>query len=180
MTAPALSRPAPLPAASYSLAQILLHWTIAGLVVWQLVFGENLPHASRLLRRGETVDATTAFLADSHIWVGFAILALVTVRLILRLIQGAPPAIETSPLLERAATAAHAAFYFLLFAMPVTGILAYYFRLPTGDIHELGKPAFIVLIAIHAAAALWHQFIRRDGLLYRMIVPSRPAALNNG
>ena len=31
--------------------------------------------------------------------------------------------------------------------MPVTGILAYYFDLPTGDIHELGKPAFIVLTA---------------------------------
>ena len=160
------------PSSGYSLAQILLHWTIAALVVWQLVFGESLPQAERIVRQGGTVDATTAFLADSHIWAGFAILALVAVRLGLRLVRGAPAADETNRMVGLLARFAHALFYILLFAVPVTGILNYYFALPTGEIHTFGKPLFIVLIALHVAAVAWHQFVRHDGTLRRMLVPA--------
>ena len=161
------------PSSGYSLAQILLHWGIAALVIWQLVFGESLPEAERIVRQGGTVDATTAFLADSHIWVGFAILALVIVRLGLRLAHGAPAADAPNRVAGALARITHAVFYVLLFAVPVTGILDYYLNLPTGDIHTLGKPLFIVLIALHAGAALWHQWIRHDGTLRRMLVPAR-------
>jgi cytochrome b561 len=41
-----------------------------------------------------------------------------------------------------------------------------------GDIHALAKPVFIVLISIHAAAALFHQLWLRDGTLKRMLLPS--------
>ena len=163
----------PAPAAHYSLAQILLHWGIAALVVWQLVFGESLPEAERLARQGQTADATTAFLADSHIWAGFAILALAALRLILRLRRGTPQTEAANGLAAAVARWSHNLFYFLLFFMPITGILDYYFRLPTGVIHELGKPAFIVLIALHVAAALWHAVIRRDGTMRRMLIPAR-------
>ena len=37
----------------------------------------------------------------------------------------------------------------------------------------LGKPLFIVLIALHVLATLWHQFVRHDGTLRRMLVPAR-------
>jgi cytochrome b561 len=158
----------------YSLTQILLHWSIAALVVWQLVFGDSIGQAERLARGGGEVSAATQFLASSHVWVGFAILALVTLRIFVRLRNGAPPpAGDGSPLAAGIARAAHGLFYALLFAMPITGILDYYFHLPTGGIHELGKPVFIVLIAVHAAAALWHQFVRRDGTLGRMLAPAR-------
>lgn len=157
--------------ASYTLAQIVLHWVIAALVIWQLVFGESLPQAERLIRGGETVDATTSFFADSHLWAGFAILALVVVRLALRLSRG-PAGGDGSGAAAMAARVMHALFYIMLLMMPVTGILDYYFHLPTGGIHELGKPVFIVLIAGHVAAALWHQFVRRDGTLRRMLVPT--------
>jgi cytochrome b561 len=39
-------------------------------------------------------------------------------------------------------------------------------------LHELLGNAMIVLVLLHAVAALWHQFVRRDGLLQRML-PSR-------
>jgi cytochrome b561 len=70
------------------------------------------------------------------------------------------------------ARATHAAFYVLLIALPITGALAYYFdMLEMGELHELGKPLMIALIALHVLAALWHQFVRRDRLLMRMVVP---------
>jgi cytochrome b561 len=52
----------------------------------------------------------------------------------------------------------------------VTGLLGYYLGDPWGELHTLGKPVFIVLIAVHAAAALFHQFWIRDNTLRRMLV----------
>ena len=80
----------PLPARSYTLGQIVLHWAIAVLVIWQLVFGESM----QALERPAGADATDLFLANTHIWAGIAILALVALRIVLRLIHGAPPGDE--------------------------------------------------------------------------------------
>ncbi|ESW91110.1 hypothetical protein X770_10755 [Mesorhizobium sp. LSJC269B00] len=42
-----------------------------------------------------------------------------------------------------------------------------------GDVHTWAKPVFIVLICIHAGAALFHHFILKDAVLRRMLVPAR-------
>jgi cytochrome b561 len=55
--------------------------------------------------------------------------------------------------------------------VPISGLVALYINDEVGDIHSLAKPVFIVLIAAHAAAALYHQFIVKDGTLRRMLVP---------
>jgi cytochrome b561 len=39
---------------------------------------------------------------------------------------------------------------------------------PTEDIHGYLAYALFTLAGLHILAALWHQFIRRDGLLRRM------------
>jgi cytochrome b561 len=158
-----------MPPRSYTLSQIMLHWSIAALVIWQLVFGESM----EALEHRAGADAGELFLANTHIWFGFAILALVALRIALRLWHGAPAPEEPNRAAALLARAAHAAFYVLLVAMPVTGILDFYFHLPTGEIHELGKPLFIALIALHVAATAWHALIRRDGTLRRMLVPAR-------
>ena len=110
-------------------------------------------------------------MASLHYWVGIAVLVLAGVRLAVRLVQGAPPTVGLSPLAVRAAHVAHSLFYLLLILVPVTGLLGYYFGDPWGDLHTLGKPAFIMLIAVHASAALFHQFWVKDGTLRRMFVP---------
>lgn len=158
----------------YSSVQILLHWVIAALVFFQLVFGESMSMASRAARRGTELDPTDATLASAHYWIGLAILALVAFRLAVRLVGGAPdPQSSGVPVLDKLAHAAHWLFYFLLVAMPVTGLLAYYVWPELGEIHELGKPVFIVLIALHVLGALYHQLWLKDGTLRRMFVPVR-------
>ncbi len=156
----------------YSAVQIGLHWLIVVLVLFQLVFGESMGALFRAQLRGEPLPADAA-LGEAHIWVGFAILAAVTLRLVLRLVQGAPPPAEGSALTRRLAGATHLLFYVLLFAAPILGILAYWWQPELGEVHELAKPAFIVLIILHVAGALYHQFVKRDDVLMRM---SRPAS----
>lgn len=55
--------------------------------------------------------------------------------------------------------------------VPVSGLVTLYVNDEIGDIHSLSKPVFIVLILVHAAAALYHQFVVKDGTLRRMLVP---------
>lgn len=159
----------------YSRLQVSLHWVIAALVLFQLLFGESMAEAIEAAEEGEKVSGSDLFLSGAHYWVGIAILVLVTIRLGIRLWQGAPAA--TAPgeasWMDRAATAMHWLFYALLFAVPVSGLAAIYVSDEIGDLHALAKPVFIVLILAHAGAALYHQFVLKDGTLRRMLVPGK-------
>ena len=155
----------------YSIYQISLHWLIAALVFVQLVFGESMAEFVEAAEEGEPVSAQDGWLAGVHYYFGIAILALVAVRLALRLVNGAPPPPETNGALELLGKVAHWLFYVLLVAVPVTGLLGYYFGDPYGEIHAWAKPLFIGLIVLHVTAALYHQFWRKDGLLMRMLSP---------
>ena len=61
--------------------------------------------------------------ASLYYWFGIAILALFTVRLVVRLIQGVPASVATThPWTDLAARVAHGRFYVLLVAVPITGL----------------------------------------------------------
>lgn len=158
------------PRSGYSSLQIALHWSIAALVLVQLLFGESMTTVVDAAEEGTTPSGSDQLLSQVHYWVGLTILALVAIRIVVRLTRGAPAADPT--LFGKLATAAHVLFYALLILVPVSGLLGYYYGDPWGEWHTLGKPAFIVLIALHAAAALFHHFWLRDATLRRMLTPS--------
>ena len=158
----------------FSRFQIVLHWLIAALVVFQIVFAEAMEEMVEAAEEGERLSASDPILGTAHYWFGLAILVLVGIRLVLRLRTGVPgPAADANPLFDLAARAMHWLYYALLVVVPVLGLLAYYFGDPWGEIHQLAKPAFILLIVVHAGAALYHQFVLRDGTLRRMLVAER-------
>lgn len=160
--------------AGYSSYQIALHWIIAALVLFQLFFGESMTTVQDAAEEGTALSPTDQTLGSAHYWVGLAILALLLIRLVVRVSSGAPEPAGSGPSwMEVAARVSHGLFYLLLLATPIVGLLAFYVGDPWGDIHSLNKPVFIVLIAIHALAALFHQFWLRDGTLKRILVPAR-------
>lgn len=161
----------------YAPIQIGLHWLIAALVLFQLIFGESMVTATEAAEEGTALGATDAVLATAHYWVGISVLVLVAVRLLVRLRVGAPAPAEGNRLMALAARATHWLFYILLVAVPVTGLITVYVNPEMGEIHQLAKPAFILLIVLHAGAALFHHFILRDGTLKRMLVPARTGRL---
>jgi cytochrome b561 len=156
----------------YSVTQIILHWVIVGLIAFQIVFGESMEAALDAFEEGGTLSNTYVFLSNLHIYFGIAVLVLAVVRLAVRLGTGAPlPPAGTSVLQVRLAALVHIAFYILLFAVPISGLVTWYIEPEVGDFHALAKPAFLVLIGLHVAGALYHQFIVRDGVLTRIFVP---------
>ena len=160
----------------YSNVAVTLHWLTAALVVTQVVIGFTFHNMERGPDRME--------LFTWHKTVGATILILALLRLAYRLINRPPPFPEELPRWERlAAVWNHRAFYFLLIALPLTGLIAVSGKtdgwftplvggipLPTvpgisedggelsGGVHEVLVFATLALLVLHIGAALKHQF----------------------
>ena len=127
-----------------------------------------------------------------HFMLGMAVLAVVLVRLPLRLALQAPPITPPPPAWqEQLAHAMHWALYGFLIVMPLLGWLTlsakgqpipfFGLELPAlmgpdratarnlEGIHELIGNLGFFLIGLHAAAALWHHYFMRDDTLERML-----------
>lgn len=158
------------PRKGYSATQIALHWLVAGLILFQLVFGEDMGPAWRAVVRAMPVEMSPSVWA--HILVGIAVLVFVLWRLALRVTRGVPEVPAESALMRQAAVWGHRALYAAMLLAPLTGLAAWYGGISAAaELHELFKPVLIVLILGHMLAALYHQFIRKDGLLLRMKRP---------
>lgn len=155
---------------AYSRAQITLHWVIAALVFFQLIFGESIADYGHALREGATPDSMTFLLGNAHIWVGIAVLVLMLARIALRVSHGAPAPVPGPKLPELVAKSIHGLFYLLLIAAPITGLAAWFGGIRTaGEIHEIMKPILIILIVLHVVGALYHKFVLKDGVMNRML-----------
>lgn len=162
--------------AGYSASQIVLHWIIAALVVFQLLFGDMIGPAWRAFRRGSEPAAADLLAAHVHVYVGIAVLVLALWRFAIRLARGVPalPAGE-GRILVWLARIAHFLLYVFIFGMPVTGMLAWFGMVgPAGAVHETMKPVIILVVVLHAAGALWQHFGARSDVLRRMLRPVRP------
>ena len=159
--------------AGFTAGQIILHWTIAALIVFQLVFGEDIKPAYRAFNRGNGPASGDLFSANLHVYIGLAVLVLAICRFAIRLRRGAPDApVGESAVVKWIAAATHFVLYLLIFGMPVTGALAWYFGIRAmGEVHELAKPFIIIIVALHAAAALWQHFFVKSDVLLRMLKP---------
>ena len=133
-------------------------------------------------------------LINLHFSIGVLILFLAVGRLGWRLTHPEPPPLDGIPPWQvQSARVVHWLLYLLLFVVPILGWLAAswrgfpvimfgLFELPkllatrapglgwTGDVHGLlANYLMLALVGLHVAAALYHYFIRRDGVLQRML-----------
>lgn len=152
----------------YSRVQIGLHWGIALLILYQLMFGEDMSEAWDTFEEGSA--PVMSIWVWAHILVGLLVLALAVWRVAVRFGRGVPEApAGLSKMMVLSGEIGHWALYALMFITPMTGLAAWYGGVEiAGELHEWLKPVIIALVAVHIAAALWHQFIRKDGLLLRM------------
>lgn len=167
---------------------IRLHWLSVLLLIAALTLA--------LLREDIESRDTRTLLLFWHSQVGAALLLISALRLLVRR-RGAPQPLETG-LLRWVAHISHGCMYLLLLGLPLVGIaalqahgrtfsLAGLVELPVFlernrelsetlvEIHEYLAWTLVTLIGLHIAAALWHQLLRRDGLMLRMW-PARGAS----
>nr|WP_249116079.1 cytochrome b [Azoarcus sp. L1K30] len=166
-------------------ATIALHWATASLILGAV--------ALILVRDLVDTKALRALLLEGHRGFGVLVLIAATARLVQRARRLPRPSEADMPaLFRRAASATHAMLYGLLLAVPVLGWAlscargqaVYVFGLgplPTllarsadladtlADCHGWAAWSLLALVGIHAFAAMWHHFVRRDPVLLRML-----------
>ncbi len=157
---------------TFTLPQIILHWLIAVLIVGAYIGGDGMGRVldQRIAEGWTGIEGNTP-----HVWVGGTVFALVLIRIVLRLIKGAPPPVPgTPPLMVRAAHAGHLLIYALMVAVPAAGAAAWYVKIPAaGDVHEILGTSLIVVALGHAVVAILHEAQKPGGMLVRMVRPSR-------
>lgn len=151
----------------YSMAQIALHWAIAALFAVNYIVSDGMGKAAFQKAQGLAVESAVP---GWHVPMGIALLGLMVLRVVLRLVQGAPAQPEGgNPMQEKVAVAAHGLLYVLMILGPMAGIAAWGFGVQVaGDVHAVVMNLALVLIGLHVVGALYHQFVLKDNLLSRM------------
>jgi cytochrome b561 len=169
----------------FGLPSRALHWASALVVLLAWVLGttmESLPKGA---------PRQTGF--EIHVGFGAIVLTLVALRLLWRLANPMPALPPGTPLWQRlAAQAVHVGLYAAMLALPATGLAAAWasgkevrlfwtWVVPSllerdralghtlEELHETLGNVLLVLVGLHVVAALWHHFIRRDGVLRQML-----------
>ena len=166
----------------YGTASIVLHWLMFLLIAAAyaaIELREAFPRGS---------GGREAF-KTAHYVLGLSVFVLVWLRIMARLLWPAPAAIEAG-WRHFASAATHWLLYGLMLAMPIAGwillsaegdtVRLLGAELPplvrenpsraeqVKELHELGGTIGYWLIGLHAAAALFHHYFLRDGLMARM------------
>ena len=154
---------------SYRPAQIILHWVVVLGVMIQFGLNEQIVRVNEALRSSLTPDAVDSIFAWVHVGVGSTVLLAVLARLYLRFRYGVPEHVPgTPPIQAKIASIMHKSLYALLLGMVATGMLTWNGIAPLGDVHFIISVMLFVLVLGHAGAAIYNQFVRKDGTLSRM------------
>lgn len=152
----------------YSNLQIALHWSTAILIGANWLISEGMGDA--LDARLEEGAALSGFTPTWHVWAGSVLLGLVILRLAVRFFTGAPKTVGRKSLADHAAAIGHWVLYALMLAVPALGAITWFGRIDaTGDLHVLAMNALMIVILGHAAVAIFHHYVLKDGLLRRMV-----------
>jgi cytochrome b561 len=127
-----------------------------------------------------------------HKWIGMSVLFILPLRLLLRALDPFDHRAELTMTEIRISAAVHGLLYLLLIVVPLSGWLhssasgfsvVWFGVLPLPDLvgkdkalaesfeelHAGAVNLLVTLAVVHAAAALYHHHIRRDGVLVRMV-----------
>jgi cytochrome b561 len=163
----------------------LLHWLILALLVAQFIVALSMPHIGRNTQPNTIINL--------HFSIGVIVLAVAVVRLAWRTMHPEPQPLDGIPPWQvQSARVIHWLLYMLLFVVPILGwanaswrgfpVVMFGRELPklmatrtpgwswTGDVHTiLAYYVMLTMVALHVAAALYHYFVRKDGVLQRML-----------
>jgi cytochrome b561 len=175
-----------------------LHWGMALMIAAQLPLGFFMVDAYDAWLAGTGDTARVMLLSRWHNTLGFLVLILAVLRLSWRFGNPTPELPAALVAYQRfVARATHAALYALLFTFPLTGwaaLSAYDGEFPIfffgwdnvwrivpqatpgspftsdlfGEIHETCWKIGAVILLLHISAALWHEYVKGDGVLTRM------------
>ncbi len=166
----------------YHPALAFLHWLLAVAILSMFALGFFV------LDEMKSTDPEKVGLSILHVIGGITVLVLTFARLFIRVRKPRPAPVSTGkPMADKLATGVHHLLYTLTVLVVVAGLaLAYsadlfsilflhtgtlpkdYEDFTSHDVHGLLANSLMVVIGLHFAAALYHQYILKDDLFARM------------
>ena len=169
----------------YGAVAQLLHWTTAILVVVAFIYGPGGTEQ-------RVYSAAADFDRQLHESLGLSIFTLVVIRLAWRAYDSAPDDPPMPPWMRLSSKITHVLLYALLLALPLTAISGAWLEghpltllgsIRIGplltEVHSAGSliasihtwlgDTILWVAGVHAAAGLYHHFVRRDGVLRSML-----------
>src|SRR5450830_777899 len=189
----------------YTRTAVILHWLIGLGIIFMLALGWymcDLPKEGAKTAVFDLFDlglyhwqlaepaSPRTFYFNLHKSIGVTVLALVALRILWRITHKPPEMLEShKPWEKKLAHATHHTLYFLMIAMPLSGLIMTIYskygpswfgiKLIAGlddnakretfvQIHEFLALVFAVVIVLHVLGALKHKFIDKDDTLKRI------------
>ena len=155
----------------YHSGQIILHWTVAILILYQYVLGNSISDKNLLKCQDVGIAGSECEGFLPHYLIGGILLGLMLIRVGFRIYYGAPPLPKAVPYFIRTlAKLSHLTLYLLVFLMPLTGLLGWH----TNSemllfMHSMISNCLLVLILTHICAVGFHEGILGSQLIYRMV-----------
>lgn len=175
----------------YDLVSRAFHWITAIVVTIAFILGPG--GFGRFMRQGG--DPATRSDIVWHETLGMLVLALTILRLVWVAVRPAAPEFKMANGMQLSAKLMHLALWVLMLALPVTALVALggkghpltllggirIDQLPMiaksglatwvdwGDVHQFLGDAIMWLAGLHAAAAIFHHVILKDGVLVAML-----------
>lgn len=171
---------------SWGVVSRLLHWAVGIAIVAMIAYGWWMNHIPARPDR--------FFHRSIHADIGYTIMVLMALRLLWRLVNPTPAFPSDAPRWQRVASRINEGLLYLItFVVCLLGwahsgahkpdYASYFglFRVPQfttedralagvyEDRHILMAYVLLALVALHVVAAVWHQFVRKDGLISRMV-----------
>ena len=162
------------------------HWVLGVVIIGMIAYGWWMNHIP--------ARADRFFYRSIHADIGYVVLLLMVLRVIWRAVNPTPALPAGTPGWQRiAAQVSHWSLYVVTIAVAMLGWAHSGARTPNysdwfglfhvpqitspdkvaagayEDRHILFAYVLLALIAIHIAAAIWHHFVRRDGVTTRMV-----------
>lgn len=175
----------------YDTLSRIFHWMTVIAVTIAFILGPE--GFGRLMRQG--VDPASHNDIVWHESLGLLVLGLTLLRLLWLAVRPAPPRTPMSRWMNVTSQLVHLALWALLLALPISALLALgseahpltllggvrVDHMPLiadsaiaklvdwGDVHQFLGDAIMWLAGLHAAAALYHHFVLKDGVLRGML-----------
>jgi cytochrome b561 len=179
------------PTRHYDFLSRAFHWVTAIVVTIAFILGPE--GFGRLMRQG--VDPASRSDIVWHESLGISVLVLTLLRLLWVAMRPTPPQITMTRWMHLTAKLVHVALWALLLGLPVTAFLALgseahpltllgglrIDQMPMiadsaiakladwGDVHQFLGDAIMWLAGLHAAAAVFHHVVLKDGVLATML-----------
>ena len=154
----------------YNRFHILIHWLVVITILLQMITGDKIALEFFEIRNEAIKNDGNTTNSQIHILGGVFIVLLMAIRVFLRIKFGVPaPTKKTNDPLKFLSTFVHFGIYLVLFAIPITGLLAFSTaNVELGITHKILVNVLYLFVITHLIGVAYHQIFLADNIMERI------------